>query len=217
MESSIAAQGRQRSTVELSCEGDLSRAMWSGTITADSLAHSARMCLGRPERAYCCTVEPSWLVAERFVDAGWSAAHVDGDTPASRRLAAVEALARGELDVLTNCYLFTEGVDLPALGAVILLRPTQSVALYLQRVGRALRAEPGKEEALIFDHADNVWRRGLYDEPRQWSLRRKRRRRAGAALVKEIPDCHSMVEIGRGHVPSTASSSPLGCSVEIQS
>jgi len=111
MESSIAAQGRQRSTVELSCEGDLSRAMWSGTITADALAHSARMCLGRPERAYCCTVEHSWLVAERFVEAGWRAAHVDGDTPAGHRLAAVEALARGELDVLTNCYLFTEAVD----------------------------------------------------------------------------------------------------------
>ena len=151
--------------------------------------------------AYCCTVEHSRLVAERFVEAGWRAAHVDGDTPAGHRLAAVEALARGELDVLTNCYLFTEGVDLPALGAFILLRPTQSVALYLQRVGRALRAELGEEKALIFDHAGNVWRHGLCDEPRQWSLRSKRRRSAGAALVKEFPDCHSMVEIGTGTCP----------------
>ena len=151
--------------------------------------------------AYCCTVEHSRLVAERFVEAGWRAAHVDGDTPAGHRLAAVEALARGELDVLTNCYLFTEGVDLPALGAFILLRPTQSVALYLQRVGRALRAELGEEKALVFDHAGNVWRHGLCDEPRQWSLRSKRRRSAGAALVKEFPDCHSMVEIGTGTCP----------------
>jgi DNA repair protein RadD len=201
MESSIAAEGRQRWTVELSCECDLSRAMPSGTITADALAHSARMCPGRRERAYCSTVEHSRLVAERFEEAGWRAAHVDGDTPAGHRLAAVGALARGELDVLANCYLFTEGVDLRALGAVILLRPTQFVALYLQRVGRALRGRAGQGKELILDHAGNVWRHELGDEPRQWSLRTKRRRSAGAALVKKIPDCHSMVEIGTGTCP----------------
>jgi DNA repair protein RadD len=69
------------------------------------------------------------------------------------------------------------------------------------RVGRALRTEPGKEMALIFDHAGNLWRHGLCDEPRQWSLRSKRRRSVGAALVKEFPDCHSMVEIETGTCP----------------
>jgi DNA repair protein RadD len=174
---------------------DLSRVMSGSTIAGDAVAHYDDLCRGLPALAYCCSVEHSKLVAARFREAGFRAEHVDGETAADVRLSTIGALGEGRLDVLRNCYLFTEGVDVPALGAVLLLRPTKSLALYLQMVGRALRPSPGKGKALILDHAGNVWRHGLGDDPRHWSLDSKKRK-AGTVPVKECPDCHAMVTIG---------------------
>ena len=82
--------------------------------------------------------------------------------------------------------MISEGVDVPNIAAAILLRPTASVGLYLQQVGRALRPAPGKERALILDFSGNVARHGLPDAPRTWSLdakpRRPRERRDGPRL-----------------------------------
>ncbi|HEX3418202.1 MAG TPA: DEAD/DEAH box helicase [Stellaceae bacterium] len=179
---------------------DLSRIMMSGSITGDAVEQYSKLCPGRPALAYCCSIEHSQTVAQRFVDAGWRAAHVDGDTPALVRTNAVAALGRRELDVVTNCYLFTEGVDVPVLGAVLMLRPTKSVTLYLQMVGRALRPAPGKQKAYILDHVGNSHRHGLCDEPRIWSLDSKKRK-AGAAPVKECPECHVIVPLGKQRCP----------------
>lgn len=174
--------------------------MMRSTVTGDAVAHYARLCPGQPALAYCCSVEHSRMVAKRFTDAGWRAAHVDGETPTLERSNAVAALGRGELDVITNCYLFTEGVDVPVLGAVLMLRPTASVALYLQMAGRALRPSPGKEKSIILDHVGNSHRHGLCDDPRLWSLDSKKRK-GGPAPVKECPECHVMVPLGAQTCP----------------
>src|SRR5262249_4118518 len=76
----------------------------------------------------------------------------------------------GEVRILSNCGLVSEGFDVPAIEAVLLARPTQSLAMYLQMVGRALRLAPGKKEAIILDVAGNMFRHGLPDADRQWSL-----------------------------------------------
>ncbi len=78
--------------------------------------------------------------------------------------------------MLTNVALFGEGVDCPNLGAVILLRPTASLALWLQQIGRVLRPSPGKQRAVLLDFVGNVSRHGLPDAPRQSSLDSKPRR-----------------------------------------
>jgi len=64
----------------------------------------------------------------------------------------------------------SEGFDIPAAGCAILLRPTQSLGLYLQQVGRVLRPAPGKKHAIILDHVGNVTRHGWPDDVRPWSL-----------------------------------------------
>ncbi len=174
---------------------DISRVMMSNTITGDAVEQYEKLCPGVPALVYCCSVEHSKAVAQRFNDAGWRAAHVDGETPTLERNNAVAALGRGELDILTNCYLFTEGVDVPVLGAVLMLRPTASVALYLQMVGRALRPSVGKQRAVILDHVGNSHRHGLCEDPREWSLDSKKRK-TKTAPVKECPKCHVMVTIG---------------------
>lgn len=164
-------------------------------IVGDAVATYGRLCPGQPALAYCCSLGQSRQVAADFAAAGWRARHIDGETPDGERRAAIAMLVQGELDVITNCSLFTEGVDLPRLAAVILLRPTHSQALYLQMVGRALRPAPGKTRALILDHAGNVWRHGLCDEQRTWSLDSKRGTAAPPPL-KECPQCHAVVPIG---------------------
>ena len=123
---------------------DLSAAMSDRAIVGNAVEHYGRLCRGIPAVAFCCGIEHSRLVATRFVEGGFRAAHVDGTTQKEERRALIAALGSGEIDVLTNAGLISEGVDVPAIGAAILLRPTQSLGLYLQQVGRALRPAPGK-------------------------------------------------------------------------
>jgi DNA repair protein RadD len=178
----------------------LATRMSSSALVGNAVEHYGRLCLGAPGLVYCVGIDHSELVAQRFRAAGFRARHVDGETSKDDRRAAIAALAGGQLDVLTNCGLFSEGVDVPALGAVILLRPTTSLALYLQMVGRALRPTPGKERALILDHAGNSLRHGLYDFARDWSLEGKLRR-PGEAPVRQCPACGAMIPLGGRQCP----------------
>jgi DNA repair protein RadD len=161
-------------------------------VTGAAVAEFKRLASGERAIAFCVDVAHSKAVAAAFNAAGVRAMHVDGDTPAHERRGAVAALAAGELDVLTNVAIFGEGVDVPAVGAAILLRPTQSLALHLQQIGRALRTAPGKDEALILDFAGNTLRHGLPDEPRQWALHsaaRKDRPKTKGPTVRRCREC----------------------------
>ena len=135
-----------------------------------AVADYRQRCAGVPAVAFGVDRGHSEKIAEAFREAGFKSAHVDGETRKDERKRIIAALGTGELDVLSNCGLISEGVDIPAVGAAILLRPTQSLALYLQQVGRTLRPAPGKTRAIILDHAGNCLRHGLPDTPRQWTL-----------------------------------------------
>jgi superfamily II DNA or RNA helicase len=150
--------------------------MSAAGLVGNAVEHYGRICPGVPAVAYCVDIAHSRQVARRFGQAGFRAAHVDGNTPARQRRALIARLGAGGLDVRTNCGLISEGVDVPVLGAAILLRPTHSLALFLQMVGRALRSAPGMARAIILDHAGNVFRHGLPDVPRRWSLDGKPRK-----------------------------------------
>lgn len=106
---------------------------------------------GRPTIAFLPTVAVSMEQAQAFRDAGVSAVHLDGTTHPREREEALERYRRGEIRVLCNVGLFTEGTDLPSTGCVILGRPTSSETLYQQMVGRGLRIHPGKSDCIILD------------------------------------------------------------------
>jgi superfamily II DNA or RNA helicase len=165
--------------------GALSAAMNKPAIVGDAIGHYRRLCDGKRAVAFAAGVENSRAIAAQFNFAGIPAEHVDGSMPAEMRDAAVARFRRGETLILSNADLFGEGFDVPAIEAAILLRPTQSLSLYLQQVGRALRPAPGKSEAIILDHAGNSIKHGLPDDVREWSLtdREKRARRE----VSEVP------------------------------
>ncbi|AZG75903.1 DEAD/DEAH box helicase [Methylocystis rosea] len=170
--------------------GDL-RAAMGGVIIESATAEYGRICPGTPAVTFCVDIAHSEAVAARFRSHGYRAAHVDGEMPARERRRLIAQLGTGELNVLTNCGLISEGVDVPAIGAAILLRPTQSLALYLQQVGRSLRPAPGKDRALILDFARNSLRHGLPDDSRTWSLASKPRRErpTSSASVRRCNEC----------------------------
>lgn len=118
--------------------------------------------------AFACGIEHSKDIVRRFVEAGVTAEHLDGTTPAAERAAILARLERGETTVVSNCAVLTEGFDCPAIRCAILARPTLSLVLHMQTAGRALR--PGDERPIILDHAGNVGRHGMPHEDREWSL-----------------------------------------------
>ncbi|MEL6499861.1 MAG: DEAD/DEAH box helicase [Cyanobacteria bacterium J06623_1] len=119
---------------------------------------------------FAINVAHSMAIAQAYNEAGIPAAHLDGTSSADQRQAVLERFAAGEIKVLSNCALFTEGFDLPSLEAIQIARPTKSLSLWLQMVGRVLRPSAGKELALILDHTDNYLIHGLPDRPRAWTL-----------------------------------------------
>lgn len=151
------------------------------SITGNAIEHYSRLCLGRRAVVFCCSIEHSKHVVERFNAAGIKAAHVDGETPQEERDDAIEAFKKGDIQILSNVEIFGEGFDVPSIEAAILLRPTQSLGYYLQQVGRALRPAQGKDCAVILDHVGNCTRHGLPDQDREWSLegRAERSRKEG--------------------------------------
>lgn len=164
-------------------------------IIGDIVSTYQRLAPGRQGILFAASVEHSRHLAEAFNDAGVSAAHVDGTTPSDERKATIKAFAAGAIEVLTNVELFGEGFDVPAVEAVILARPTQSLGLHLQQVGRALRTADGKDCAIILDHAGNLARHGLPDDPRKWSLeavRRVKKTEPPGPAIRQCPACYAV-------------------------
>lgn len=142
---------------------------------------------------YCCSVKHSQKTAEIFNDAGIKAVHFDGSTPKNERKQIVNDFRDGKFKVLVNCDLISMGFDMPDIGCVMLLRPTQSASLYIQQSGRALRYKPNKK-AVIIDMVGNYNRFQLPDEPYEWSLTQSVRKRKqfnddGTLSIRQCSEC----------------------------
>ena len=161
-----------------------------GQAMGDCLTHYRQHLPGQTAIAFCCSVAHAEAVAGLFQANGIAAASIDGKMDAGHRRSLLASLGRGEIKVLTSCALIGEGVDVPSVGGCILLRPTQSVALHLQMIGRCLRPSPGKDRAVILDHVGNTLRLGHHLEEREWSLEGERKITGKRVTsVKVCPKC----------------------------
>jgi superfamily II DNA or RNA helicase len=161
-------------------------------IIGDAVDHYERICKDARTIIFCASIDHSERTAAEFRSRGFRAAHVDGETSRDARERSMREFELGKIKILTNVDLFGEGIDVAGIECVILLRPTQSLGLYLQQVGRALRPVYGdsgwgsllagpadrrraiaggtKPCAFILDHAGNSERHGYPDDDREWSL-----------------------------------------------
>jgi len=119
---------------------------------------------------FAINVEYSTEIAARYNQAGIKAAHLDAKSSPVYRAEILEQFKKGEIKVITNCQLFDEGLDIPALEAIQIAKPTKSLTRWLQMVGRALRPAENKEYAIILDHTKNWAIHGLPTKERIWSL-----------------------------------------------
>lgn len=178
-------------------------------ITGDAVTHYRKHAHNRSAIAFTVTVEHAGHVVEQFKKAGYQAAVLTGSTPDKERSRMIRDLSNGSLQVLASCNVVSEGTDIPAVFAAILLRPTDSYALAMQQIGRALRCYPDKERAIILDHADNVRRHGMPTDAVEWSLDGLRKKnKKGAALMKVCVECRAFLPIAARVCP--------GCGYEIQ-
>jgi superfamily II DNA or RNA helicase len=145
-----------------------------------------------PDRAlvFCRDVAHARATAREANERGARAAAVHGETPTRERRAAIEAYARGEIELLVGVNVFVDGFDAPATRAIIVARGVSNESTWVQIGGRGLRTAPGKTSCKIVDLLGLTHRFGLLDEPREWSIDgRPARRTSALPSVTRCPSC----------------------------
>lgn len=217
------------SDVDVGARGDfnkkqLASAMSSTILHGELLTNWARICGGalgaetlfyrddqgreRVSQTTCdaCTVifapnvEKSKEIVEQFKAAGVRAAHLDGTMKKERNM-ILEQLASGELSVVSNVDILTEGWDLPRLECILGARPTRSKSLYKQMGGRLMRPDDDARIKFLLDHANWTRMHGFLAEPSVHSLtkpeRRPRKKKGDAGRpYKECPQCQTVHPLG---------------------
>jgi DNA repair protein RadD len=139
-------------------------------LVGDIVSNWHKLAQRRKTLVFCVDVAHSVHVKDEFVKSGVRAEHVDGSTPKTERDAILARLASGDTEVVCNCMVLTEGFDLPAIGCIVLARPTKQLGLFQQMAGRGLRPAPGKSNLLLIDHSGAVFRHGLLEDKIAWTL-----------------------------------------------
>lgn len=132
-------------------QGQAGRAMEAAGVQHNVVAAWQAEAADRRTLVFTPTVEVARLVAEEFRHHGVAADYVHGGTPLPERRAMLARFQAGELQVLANCAVLTEGFDAPRTDCIVVARPTKSRALYAQMVGRGTRRHPDKADCLVLD------------------------------------------------------------------
>jgi len=164
-------------------------------IYGDVIKEYKRIASGTKTIVYAHSVESSIRVANEFNQAGYKALQVDGKTSKDKREQAMNDFRSGNIQILVNAELYGEGVDVPDCQTVIMLRPTESLSLFIQQSMRCMRYKPSKT-ATIIDHVANYKRFGLPDTPRTWSLEGRDKKHSSSTSdvpIKTCPHCFAVI------------------------
>lgn len=188
-------------------------------VIGSAVREYSKICPGVPAVVFCVSIEHCHHVAEQFCDAGFDFRVIDGSMKDADRKALISGLGK-EFHGLVSCDVISEGTDIPAITCAIFLRPTKSLGLFIQQAGRALRtiyadgfdlstregrlaaiAASPKPRAILLDHAGLTYVHGLIDDPREWSLEGKKKRKSKKVdqeqrlRFSQCPTCFSVHEL----------------------
>ena len=191
--------------------GELSDLMCGSAIYGDVIKHYQKLGEGRQAIAYCTSVKHSEETAKMFCENGIPAVSIDGSMSQKERCKKMEKFRRGDVQILCNCNLISEGVTLPNASVALLLRPTFSLPLFIQQACRVLTPVEGKK-AVIIDFVNNVQKHGLPTEAHNWSLtqgleKRKQFREDGTLSIRQCEHCFRCFQgkkcpyCGTEHIP----------------
>jgi superfamily II DNA or RNA helicase len=188
-------------------ESQLAERMDRPQLVGDIVSHWHRLAERRRTVVFATGVNHSIHLRDEFRRSGVWAEHLDGSTPLEERDRILAQLAAAQVEVVTNAMVLTEGWDCPEAGCLVLARPTRSLGLYRQMVGRVLRPASGKTDAVILDHTGAVFEHGLPDDVIEWTLSEDRKARnatrsgsgtrQGAPALTTCPECAAIRLEGR--------------------
>jgi len=148
----------------------LAERMDNPKLVGDIISSWKKIAQGKKTIVFATSVSHSINLAESFIDMGIRTAHIDGTTENDERERVLNEFNRGTIQIICNCMVLTEGFDCPPAEVCVLARPTKSLGMYIQMVGRVLRPYPGKEQATIIDHSGAVYMHGFVEDEVKWSL-----------------------------------------------
>jgi len=151
----------------------LDRVMRQPKLIGDIIENWVRLADNRQTIVFTTTVAHSVAVCEAFIEVGIPAEHLDGTTEKLDRGEILYRFKSGDTRVICNCAVLTEGVDIPDISCVVMARPTKSLSLYMQTIGRGMRPAPGKEDLYYIDHSGACYEHGPVDGITDWTLDEK--------------------------------------------
>ncbi len=192
--------------IKTSADGDwaedaLAEVMGGAKIMGDVVTNWLQLAKGRQTVVFGCNVAHSRELARQFTEAGILAAHVDGYMDELERAKIIKNFRHGSIRVLCNVAVLTKGFDAPETSCVVLARPTKSLMMHYQMMGRGLRPADGKSDCIIIDHAGNCLRNGVPTEPLPTELddgagknsdRRVRDTEKAERLPRPCPKCQRL-------------------------
>ena len=173
--------------------GQLTDLMCQSAIYGDVLKYYRMLGESRQAIAYCTSVKHSEQTAQMFTDNGISAISIDGSMSQKERNKKMDMFRKGDVQILCNCNLISEGVTLPNASVALLLRPTCSLPLFIQQACRVLTPVEGKK-AVIIDFVNNVQKHGMPTDTHDWSLtqtveKRKEFNEDGTLSIRQCENC----------------------------
>lgn len=139
-------------------------------LIGDIVSHWKKFASDRKTAVFAVDQNHARHLADQFQAAGADFAYVDANTPDDERDQIWDGLDNGNLRGVVSVGVISYGWDHPIVSCVVMARPTESLNLHLQQIGRGSRPHPGKKDLLILDHASNTLRHGFYEDDREWSL-----------------------------------------------
>jgi len=187
-------------------ESQLAEVMNTSGLVGDIVEHWHKLAQRRPTVVFATGVAHSVNLRDQFRNSGVMAEHIDGSTPTEERDAILRRLAEGKVELVTNAMVLTEGWDSPSVSCLVLARPTKSMGLFRQMVGRVLRPAPGKADALILDHSGAVFIHGFVEDEVVWTLSEDQRAQNKAQAARadgraprltDCPECKAVRREGQ--------------------
>ena len=198
------------------------RVMDTPKLVGDIVKHWHALAEGRQTIVYATSVAHAEHIEAGLQETGVEARTVHAGTDKVERREYLDALSNGEVKVVCNFGVLTEGFDCPPVSCIVLARPTKQYGLYIQMVGRGLRASPGKDDLMVLDHAGIVPMHGLPGQDVEWVLSTTQDavEKRGPKAVP-CPDCAAILrqdgKCGQcGYAPTRAErvSTPFGMEYE---
>lgn len=175
-------------------EKELQNAVDKEEVTRLALSESMKLAQDRKHwLVFCAGVEHAKHVSDYLNEHGIPCTVISGDLDMTTRRERIEGFKSGKYRAVANVNVLSTGFNFPDIDCLIMLRPTQSVSLYIQACGRGIRYSPNKENCLVLDFAGNVARLGCINDPvkPKKKAEKKKGEGLGQAPVKVCPKCHT--------------------------